>query len=164
VAGLRDSHRDNSRVCLQPLALAPNPQVGGKIVRMARNRASVVPLRETPKALPGSRPAGSIACAGLRWWRRKPLQPSTMSLKKLSSNNTRRTDSQQAQVLAMGSQATGGALFDKIEIDSGRSVRRRIRISVRRGEYPPRFRSTRCMMFARCSAKRASTSLYPVAS
>jgi hypothetical protein len=33
-------------------------------------------------------------------------------------------------------QATGGALFDKIEFDRGRSVRCPIRISVRRGEYP----------------------------
>jgi hypothetical protein len=57
----------------------------------------------------------------------------------------------------------GVTLFDKIEIDCGRSVRRPIRISVRRGEYPPRFRSTRCMMLARCSANRASTSLYSVA-
>jgi hypothetical protein len=59
-------------------------------------------------------------------------------------------------------QATGGALFDKIEFDRGRSVRCPIRISVRRGEYPPRFRSTKCMMFARCRARRASTSLYPI--
>jgi hypothetical protein len=58
----------------------------------------------------------------------------------------------------------GGALFDKIEFDRSRSVRCPIRISVRRGEYPPRFRSTRCMMFARCRARRASTSLYPIAS
>jgi hypothetical protein len=42
-----------------------------------------------------------------------------------------------------------------VEIDCGRAVRRPIRISVRCGEYPPRFRSTRCMMLARCSAKRA---------
>ena len=48
----------------------------------------------------------------------------------------------------MERQATGGTLLDKIEIDRGRPVRP-IRISVRRGEYPPRFRSTRCMMFAR---------------
>jgi hypothetical protein len=61
-------------------------------------------------------------------------------------------------------QATGGALFDKIESDRGRSVRCPIRISVRRGEYPPRFRSSRCMMLARCRAPRASASLYPIAS
>ena len=59
---------------------------------------------------------------------------------------------------------TTGALFDKIEFDRGRSVRCPIRISVRHGEYPPRFRSTRCMMFARRRARRASTSLYPIAS
>ena len=35
---------------------------------------------------------------------------------------------------AAGRHATEGALFDKIEIDRGRSVRRSIRISVRRGE------------------------------
>ena len=64
----------------------------------------------------------------------------------------------------MERQATGGALFDKIEFDRGRSVRCPIRISVRRGEYPPRFRSTKCMMFARCRARRASASLYPIAS
>src|SRR4029077_10082560 len=29
------------------------------------------PTAGAPKAFPGSRPAGSIACAGLRWWRRK---------------------------------------------------------------------------------------------
>jgi hypothetical protein len=63
----------------------------------------------------------------------------------------------------MERQATGGTLLDKIEIDRGRPVRP-IRISVRRGEYPPRFRSTRCMMFARCSAKRSCSSLYPVIS
>jgi hypothetical protein len=64
---------------------------------------------------------------------------------------------------AVERQATGGALFDKIEFDRGRSVRCPIRISVRRGEYPPRFRST-SMMVARCRARRASTSLYPIAS
>jgi hypothetical protein len=61
-------------------------------------------------------------------------------------------------------QATGGALFDKIEFDRGRSVTCAIRISVRRGEYLPRFRSSRCMMLARCRATRASASLYPIAS
>jgi hypothetical protein len=65
---------------------------------------------------------------------------------------------------AVERQATGGALFDKIEFDRSRSVRCPIPISVRRGEYPPRFRSTRCIMFARCRARRASTSLYPIAS
>jgi len=35
---------------------------------------------------------------------------------------------------AAGRHATEGALFDKIAIDRGRSVRRSIRISVRRGE------------------------------
>ena len=54
----------------------------------------------------------------------------------------------------MERQATGGTLLDKIEIDRSRPVRP-IRISVRRGAYPPRFRSTRCMMFARCSAEDA---------
>jgi hypothetical protein len=65
---------------------------------------------------------------------------------------------------AVERQATGGAPFDKIEFDRGRSMRCPIRISVRRGEYPPRFRSTKCMMFARCRARRASASLYPIAS
>ena len=65
---------------------------------------------------------------------------------------------------AVERQATGDALFDKIEFDRSRSMRCPIRISVRRGEYPPRFRSTRCMMFARCRARRARTSLYPIAS
>jgi hypothetical protein len=57
----------------------------------------------------------------------------------------------------------GATLLDKIEIDGGRFTDRPIRISVRRGEYPPRFRSTRCMMLARCSAKRARASLSRVA-
>jgi hypothetical protein len=63
-----------------------------KIVRknwtLAPNRASLVPLRGVPKALPGSRPAGSIARAGLRWWRRKtPLQPNKGSEPCLSRNH-----------------------------------------------------------------------------
>ena len=45
---------------------------------------------------------------------------------------TRRGRSDKSE--AAGRHATEGALFDKIEIDRGRSVRRSIRISVRRGE------------------------------
>ena len=56
------------------------PRAGGKLSgknwTSSGNRASLDPLRERQRLSPGSRPAGSIACAGLRWWRRKrPLQP-----------------------------------------------------------------------------------------
>ena len=85
------------------------PQAGGKIVRKGLDFGSeqsvTGPTAGAPKALQGSRPAGCIACAGLRRWRRKGRFNQqgipTMSLKKLPSNKTRRTDSKQAQVLAM---------------------------------------------------------------
>ena len=51
-------------------------KLSGKDWTSSGNRASLVPLPGAPNALPGSRPAGFIACVGLRWWRRKrPLQP-----------------------------------------------------------------------------------------
>jgi hypothetical protein len=65
----------NLRHCAQ--THAPS---GRKIVRKGLDffweQSVTGPTAGAPKALPGSRPAGSIACAGLRWWRRKPLQPS----------------------------------------------------------------------------------------
>jgi hypothetical protein len=49
-------------------------KLSGKGWTSAGNRASLVPLRERQRL--SRDPAGSIACAGLRWWRRKrPLQP-----------------------------------------------------------------------------------------
>ena len=86
------------------------PQAGGKIVRKGLDffweQSVSGPTAGAPKALPGSRPAGSIACAGLRGGGGAKAASTqkgipTMPLKKLPSNKTRRTDSKQAQVLAM---------------------------------------------------------------
>jgi hypothetical protein len=54
-----------SQVCVQRLALSTDPcpkraeKLSGKDWTSSGNRASLVPLRGAPKALPGSRPAGT---------------------------------------------------------------------------------------------------------
>ena len=98
----RDSHRDNSQVwrLTSGIVHEPMPQAGGKIVRkgldFARNRASLVPLRDA-KGSPGIPPrrlhrlCGASVVAAQKAASTQHGIP-TMSLKKLPSNNPRRTD------------------------------------------------------------------------
>jgi Protein of unknown function (DUF3489) len=104
----RDSHRDRSQVCIHPaLSTDPCPQAGEKIVRKGldffweqsvtgpteRERLSRDPAPPAPSLVRGFGGGGAS--------RFNPARDPTMSLKKLPSNKTRRTDSKQAQVLAM---------------------------------------------------------------
>jgi hypothetical protein len=83
--------------CPRTHAPSGRKNLSGKDWTSSGNRASLVPLRGTPKALPGSRPAGLYRLCGASMVAAQAASTQqgipTMSLKKLSSNNTRRTES-----------------------------------------------------------------------
>jgi hypothetical protein len=105
--------------------------VGGKIVRKGLNFGSeqsvTGPTAGAPKALQGSRPVAEslvrVFCGGGAKADSTQQGIPTMSLKKLSSNNTRRTDSKQTQVLAMLHSKQGATIATIMEATGWQPLR-----------------------------------------
>src|ERR1700719_3125805 len=121
-ANSRDSHRDSFQGLRSTSGIVHGPaeKLSRKDWTSSGNRASLVPLRGSAKGSPGIPPrrlhrlCGASVVAAQKAASTQQGIP-TMSLKKLPSNKTRRTDSKQAQVLAMLHSKQGATIATMME-------------------------------------------------